>query len=275
MHVDGERPKAAPRRDRFLVVSAAVALLTLPVAYWLLEVDITTLWAPRARDLAGMLGSDAWPPRIGAGGMGELIADSIDTIALAVLAIALAWLVASPLSFVASRPADRAPTVHSWLRRALAWVTRLVLLIARAVPPPVWAFIVLLVVFPGLWPGAVALAIYNGGVLGRLQAELVENLDPEPANVLRASGATGFGTLTHAVVPAVSSKFVAVGLYRWEVAIRETVVVGVVGADGLGRRLDEQTSAFDFDGILATIIALLVVTVAVDVASAFVRSSLR
>jgi phosphonate transport system permease protein len=83
------------------------------------------------------------------------------------------------------------------------------------------------------------------------------------------------GVLAYATVPAVSAKFVALGLYRWEVAIRETVVVGVVGAGGLGRRLDEQTSAFDFGGILATIIALLVVTVVVDIASAFVRSSLR
>jgi phosphonate transport system permease protein len=78
-----------------------------------------------------------------------------------------------------------------------------------------------------------------------------------------------------ATVPAVASRFAGLGLYRWEVAIRETVIVGVVGAAGLGRRLDEQTSSFDYDGILATILALLAVTVMVDLASAAIRRTLR
>jgi phosphonate transport system permease protein len=121
----------------------------------------------------------------------------------------------------------------------------------------------------------VALAIYNAGVLGRLQAEVLENSDRRPADLLRASGATATGALTMATVPAVSSRFAALGLYRWEVAIRETVIVGVVGAAGLGRRLDQQTSAFDYDGILATIVALLVVTIVVDISSAAIRRSLR
>ena len=88
-------------------------------------------------------------------------------------------------------------------------------------------------------------------------------------------GATAVAALAYATVPAVSSRFVALGLYRWEVAIRETVIVGVVGAAGLGRRLDEQTSSFDYDGIAMTIVALLVVTVIVDFVSAGVRRSLR
>jgi phosphonate transport system permease protein len=78
-----------------------------------------------------------------------------------------------------------------------------------------------------------------------------------------------------ATVPAVSGRFVSLGLYRWEVAIRETVIVGVVGAAGLGRRLDEQTSAFDYQGILATILALIAVTVAGDLASGSIRRSIR
>jgi phosphonate transport system permease protein len=82
-------------------------------------------------------------------------------------------------------------------------------------------------------------------------------------------------TLTFATIPAVAGRFTALGLYRWEVAIRETVIVGVVGAAGLGRRLDEQTSSFDYDGILATILALFAVTIAVDVASASIRRSIH
>lgn len=264
----------APERDRFLQASALVCAVGVPIAIWRLDLDFSTLFAPRARRLAGELAADAWPPQIGAGGLGGLVSDSLDTIALAVLSIALAWGLASPIAFVAQRPRNTTGFGGA-VRRVVSTVVRFVLLIARSVPPPVWAFVVVFVLFPGLWPGVVALAIYNGGVLGRLQAEVIENGDHRPAEVLAATGATAPGALAYATVPAVSGRFAALGLYRWEVAIRETVIVGVVGAAGLGRRLDEQTSSFDYDGILATIFALLVVTLMVDVASSSIRRTLR
>ncbi len=278
MGIDDRRRSTAstrPGRDRFLFVSSGLAALGIPVAIWRLGLDVRTLWDQRARRLAAELVDNAWPPQVGRGGWGQLFSDSLDTIALAVLSIALAWVVASPIAFVARRPHRKVRGWRGAARRTTSMIVRFSMLVSRSVPPPVWAFIVVFVLFPGLWPGAVALAIYNVGILGRLQAEVVENADQRPAEALAAIGATGAGALTVATVPAVSGRFVALGLYRWEVAIRETVIVGVVGAAGLGRRLDEQTSSFDYDGVLATIVALLVVTVAVDIASASIRRTLR
>lgn len=271
-HVN-ERPP--PGRDRFLTASAVVFIVGVLVSSWRLKLDIGSLWDRRARTLAAELIGDAWPPRLGIEGLGGLVGDSVDTIALAVLSTALAWAVASPIAFVARRPSVARPGARSLLRRLGSALVRFVLLVSRSVPPPVWAFVVVFVLFPGLWPGVVALAIYNAGVLGRLQTEVLENGDERPAEVLAAMGASAPGALTVATVPAVAGRFTALGLYRWEVAIRETVIVGVVGAAGLGRRLDEQTSSFDYDGILASILALLVVTVVVDVASASIRRSIR
>lgn len=264
-----------PSADRFLRLSALVFALAVPVAWWRLGIDVTSLWDERARRLAGELVADSWPPEIGDGGVRELLDDSLDTIALAVLSIVLAIALATPLAFLARRPGRRHAGRGALARRVGAMLLRFVLLIMRSVPPPVWAFVIVFVLFPGLWPGAVALAIYNAGVLGRLQGEVLENMDQRPARQLTATGATAAGALTVATVPAVSGRFVALGLYRWEVAVRETVIVGVVGAAGLGRRLDEQTSAFDYDGILATIVALFVVTIVVDFASAAIRRTLR
>jgi phosphonate transport system permease protein len=282
MHAIIEAPAAIctdvqskPARDVFLRASAIIYTLGVPIAIWRLGLDFSTLWAPRARSLAAELVSDAWPPEIGAGGLAGLVDDSLNTIALAVLSIALAWSVASPIAFLAKRPHTRVGGLRSVIRRLASALVRFVLLVSRSVPPPVWAFVVVFVLFPGLWPGVVALAIYNVGVLARLQAEVVENGDQRPAEVLAAMGATAPGALTLATIPAVAGRFTALGLYRWEVAIRETVIVGVVGAAGLGRRLDEQTSSFNYDGILATILALLVVTISVDVASASIRRTIR
>lgn len=264
-----------PRRDRFVGMSAVLVAIGVPIAAWRLGLDVTTLWDQRARTLSAELVSDAWPPQVGSGGWSQLISDSLDTIALAALSIALAWLIASPIAFLARRPQRRADGTRGVVRGLASAVLRFSMLISRSVPPPVWAFIVVFVLFPGLWPGVVALAIYNAGILGRLQAEVVENADQRPAETLAAMGASSSGALTVATVPSVSGRFVALGLYRWEVAVRETVIVGVVGAAGLGRRLDEQTSSFDYDGILATIVALIVVTVMVDLASASIRRTLR
>lgn len=274
MHVNLNN-RSVPRRDPFAMGSALVLTVLLPLAYWWLEIDITSLWNGRARRLTRELVADSWPPSVGDGGLSDLISDSADTIALAVLSIAMAFVIGSILAFVASRPPAVSGTRPHLIRLGAGALVRLVLLISRSVPPPVWAFVVVFVLFPGLWPGAVALALYNAGVLGRLQAEVVENADPTAAKAMRASGASASGALMFATVPAVSTRFVALGLYRWEVAIRETVIVGVVGAAGLGRRLDEQTSSFDYDGIVATIIALFVVTLAVDLVSAAIRRTLR
>jgi len=278
MHLADDRLRVAPRRDRFLVASAAVFVVATLVASWWLSVDPTNLWSDRTRTLTAGLLADSWPPQVGRGGLGELVADSLDTVALAVLSIFGAVVLAFPLALVAARrgqqPRHGSP-FGAVARTGIGRLVRFVLLVARAVPLPVTAFIVVFVVFPGLWPGAVALAIYNAGVLGRLAAEVIENVDRTPAAALRAGGASRFGALLFATLPAVGAKFAALGLYRWEVAIRETVVVGVVGAAGLGRRLDEQSSAFDYDGIVATIIALIVVTLLVDLTSAAVRRSVR
>lgn len=79
---------------------------------------------------------------------------------------------------------------------------RLGLLVLRAVPPPVWALVCPFVLYPGVLPGAVALAIYNLGVLGRLMAETVENLEERPQAALHALGATRAGAFLYAALPS-------------------------------------------------------------------------
>lgn len=268
-------PTRVPRRDAVLTGSFAALVASVPLAWWWLELDVSGLWAERARTLAGELVDDLWPPDLGQGGWAELLAVSADTVALAVLALVIAAPLAAGAAFVAHRPDRRPSSLASWASAAVTTTARLLLLVARSVPPPVWALLAVFAFRPGLWPGAIALGIYNLGVLGRLQAEVVENLDDRPAAAMAAAGAMPIGSFAYATVPAVAGRFAALGLYRWEVAIRETVMVGVVGAAGLGRRLAEQTSSFDYDGIAATLLALLAVTVLVDVVSAAVRRSLR
>ena len=105
----------------------------------------------------------------------------------------------------------------------------------RAVPAPIWALMLLFVLFPGILPGALALAIYNMGVLGRLMAEVTENLDDRPAQAIRGLGAGRGSVFLYGTAPTAAPRYTGYSLYRWELAIRETVIVGLVGAGGLGR----------------------------------------
>ena len=149
------------------------------------------------------------------------------------------------------------------------------MLFARAVPEPIWALIFLFVLFPGILPGAIALAIHNLGILGRLMAEVIENLDERPLHSLKALGATQSQVFLYGILPLTLPRFLAYILYRWEVCIRATVIVGLVGAGGLGRLLTEQLSSFDYKGLLSTLIVFLGLTFVVDMISASIRRSLK
>lgn len=242
----------------------------LVVASWLyLGPDFDRLFSARTRELLDDITSAAWPPALPADGWTGLARRSIDTLQMSLLAIAIASGLAVLAAFLAARGGP------SPLRRLLATGARLVLLVTRAIPSPVWALLVLFVLFPGPLPGAIALGLYNFGILGRLMAEVVENLDTRPGDALLGAGAGRLATFAYATVPLSATRFAAYSLYRWEVTVRETVVVGVVGAGGLGRLLEQQRAAFDYPGMLATVMALVVVCIVVDLVSASARRSLR
>jgi len=256
----------AARRVRASVVGGLV--LVVGSALYL-GPDLGRLFTADTRSLFVHIVSASWPPSLPAGGWASLVSQAVATLQMSLIAIAMASTLAVGAAFVAARGGD---TVG---RRAAAGGARLLLLVTRAIPPPVWALLVLFVVFPGPLPGALALGIYNFGILGRLMAEVVENLDDRPRNALRTLGASEGAAFVYAALPMSLARFASYSLYRWEVAVRETVVVGIVGAGGLGRLLELQRAAFDYAGMTATVIALIAVSVVVDLISASARRALR
>ena len=254
-------------RRSWIVLAAAV-----PLAWWHVGLDLGSLWSARTRRLAGDLVGDLVPPRLGPGGWDELWGATIDTLAMATLATLIAMIGGLAFALAATRPHRPDASIA---RRAFSWCVRVVLLLFRAVPVPVWAFLVVLVLFPGIWPGAVALGVHNLGVLGRLFAEVIEDHDDRARRHLDASGASAGGQLLYGVLPVTGTRLIALGLYRWEVITRETVVVGVVGAAGLGRLIQEHLVARDFAAVLGAIGALVVLTYVVDAVSAGVRRAWR
>ena len=195
------------------------------------------------------------------------------TLAMSVLAIGLAGLAVLPTFLPGARNVSNgdlggAPS-RSWT--ALYYLVRLTFTLTRAVPELVWAMVIVFFLSPGVLPGAVALALHNYGVLGKLSAEVVENLDPGPARSLRASGAGNFQMLLYGILPQALPQFLTYLLYRWEVVIRTTVVVGFVSAGGLGREFRLSLSFFYYTDLTLIIVWYLILVIAVDLVSAGLR----
>lgn len=161
-----------------------------------------------------------------------------DTVVMSVLALGLAGLGA--LATVGH--AARSLTVGEFGRGGLVgWpvylVARSVHVVARSVPDVVWALLVVFVVQPGILAGAIALALHELGVLGRLGSDVIDGLDQGPLRSLRAAGAGRAALVAYGVLPQALPRLVTLLLYRWEVVVRATAAVGFITAAGLGYQL--------------------------------------
>lgn len=271
------RPRAGVRRHPggtaegtgWTRASLGLGLLLALASIAYLRLDLGRLLEARTWQRAGEMIDAALPPSLPST-WAELAADAAATVQMSVVAIVIGSLLGIIAAFLGAPGPGAGP-----LRRAIAALCRLLLLSIRAVSPPVWALLLLFVILPGPLPGALALGLYNAGVLGRLFTETLETMDRRPIDALRQLGAGPVQTFCYGVVPSVTGRFTAYALYRWEVTIRETVVVGVVGAGGLGRVLESQRASFDHSGMLTVVIALLLLSLLVDAASASARRAWR
>jgi phosphonate transport system permease protein len=272
---------ARPSTSRWTRSSAVVAVPALFLAWLASDVSLSGLTSPRTRELTVRLLDDMWPPALPPGGWPAL-ADAVpDTVAMAILAMAVAVITTVVVGPLATRPRPASmdertrPTSRLLLRWAAWWAARAVLLVLRSVPPTVWAVIALLALFPGVLPGALALGLYTGGILGRLVAEAWESVDIRPRDVLRAIGTSGWLASVTAVVPPSAHHLLTYTLYRFEVCIRETAIVGVVGAAGLGYLIAENLAAFRWPAVTTLLVASFALSVASEIVGRRIRHALR
>jgi phosphonate transport system permease protein len=283
----GNTPGAAgrePRQDGFLRLSWLAVGLALPLSWWGLRLDLAGLWSARTQRLVGEVLGTGWPAPPTGAELVHLAGLAWLTVAMSMVAIALAGLGGMLISLPAAqnfllpggllRPVGQRGG-SSWGAYGLLLVSRLILLVSRAIPAPIWALVLLFVMFPGVLPGALALAVHNFGILGRLMAEVNENLDDRPVRALSSLGASSLLVVAYGILPQNLGRFLAYILYRWEVCLRETVIVGLVGAGGLGRLLTEQISGFDFNGVAITLGVFVVLTMGVDAVSQRLRGLLQ
>ncbi|NJR40450.1 MAG: ABC transporter permease subunit [Leptolyngbyaceae cyanobacterium CSU_1_4] len=274
------RSNSRQRQGMGSALFLGIALL-IPFCFWYIHPDFSRLWTATTAERLREIYRASQPPDWSI--MPQLLHLSLETVVMSILAIALAavggLILAFPAAHTLFMPGGILNPHQPFQINSLPWLglllSRAVLLLTRAIPAPIWALMVVFVFFPGILPGAIALGLHNLGILGRLMAEVIENLDQRPLEALKAQGAPASLIFFYGVLPLSLPRFLAYALYRWEVCMRETVIVGLVGAGGLGRLLMEQLSSFDYRGMVLTLSCFLLLTFAVDWMSAKIRRSIR
>jgi phosphonate transport system permease protein len=158
--------------------------------------------------------------------------------------------------------------------RVLYYLSRGVIGFTRAVPDLVWALLFVTAVGLGPFPGGLALAVHSIGMLGRLFAETIENMDMAPIDALALTGANRMQVFTHGVVPTVLPALLGIGLYRLDENIRSSLVLGFVGAGGIGFELLTAMNLFQYREVSLLLIVIFVVVFAAERLSAICRERL-
>lgn len=180
----------------------------------------------------------------------------LETIVMGMMATLFGIVFSIPISFLAARNLMSG----SWFTMAIYYVTRTILNVIRAIEPLIWALIAVVWVGLGPFAGIIALTIHSIAALGKLYSEAIENIDPGPIEAVQATGATKLQTIMYAVVPQMISPFVSFSIYRWDINVRMSTIIGLVGGGGIGFLLVQYIRLLDYRsaGIAVWFIAITV-----------------
>lgn len=180
----------------------------------------------------------------------------IETIFMGMMATIFGIIFSVPVSFLAARNLMSG----SWITLTVYYVTRTILNIIRAIEPLIWALIAVVWVGLGPFAGIVALTIHSIAALGKLYSEAIESINPGPIEAIQATGATKLQTIMYAVVPQMIPPFVSFTIYRWDINVRMSTVIGMVGGGGIGFLLVQYIRLLEYRsaGIAVWFIALTV-----------------
>jgi phosphonate transport system permease protein len=268
-----------PQRDPALHSRWATVLL-IAVLLWplavLTEFNPAVLFDARSVRSTLRFMASFLPPRSDADFLWLLLHETWRTVAIATAGLTLAGLIAVPLALGASarlsisalaQPMATAPF-------ALRSVLRATMVVLRSVPELVWALLFVRVVGLGPTAGVLAIGIAYGGMLGKVSAEILEASDPAPTQALLRNGAGRLQALLFGALPQCAAELVSYTVYRWECAIRASVVLGFVGAGGLGQMLDSAAKMFSGGEVCTILLVFIALVAASDRISAVLRRAM-
>ena len=257
------------RRDPLAVSRLSMTLLIVLLAWPVLkgaEFNPGALFGAENLKVIGRFLAAFLPPQTGAEFLSELFKASLQTLAIATTGMVLALLVAVPLAYRVSRVCRSHP--------GLQLIMRGLLTVLRGIPELVWALLFVRVMGLGPAAGVLALGLTYGGMLAKVYAEIMESVDQTPARALQAAGASRPVAMLYGLLPLAAKELVSYTVYRWECALRASVVMGFVGAGGLGQLMDQAMKMLNGGEACSVLIVFLCLVVLADSLSTWLRQAL-
>lgn len=243
-----------------------LALVALTVWCWN-EMTRDTIWAfvhdaPRqAADIAGRM----MPPRWSY--MERLWKPLWDTLNIATLGTLAGTLIAVPVAFLAAR--NTTPSALFARPAAL-----FIIVASRSINSLIWALLLVAIIGPGLLAGTIAIALRSIGFIGKLLYEAIEEIDETQVEAVAATGASRWQVMDYAIVPQVLPAFAGITVFRWDINIRESTILGLVGAGGIGLQLQSSLNTLAWSQVSLIFLVILATVVASEWVSARVRAAI-
>lgn len=219
---------------------------------------------------------DFFPPKIEPSFLGLVLRETWRTVAIATAGIALALVVAIPLTLISVRVLSisaltgRMSPGAAVLRQLVRWL----LILLRSVPELIWALVFVRVVGLGPTAGVIAIALTYGGMLGKVYGEILESGDAHATTSLLRNGSGRMQSFLYGLLPQNAAELTSYTVYRWECAIRSSAVLGFVGAGGLGQQMDTSMKMFAGAEVCTMLIMFMLLVWLADYASAWLRRNL-
>jgi phosphonate transport system permease protein len=256
-----QRHTPAQRIARWLVWLCCVAAVV-----WAVEsIDIIPEFLADAPEQMADLLIRMWPPNI-AHYWPDVHNALIETLHIATLGTLFCFVLAVPLALMAAR--NICPI------RPLNYIAQFGLVASRSVNSLVWALLFVAVFGPGPAAGVFAIAFRSVGFVGKLLSEALEETAGGPREALRAAGASWSAEMLKGVWPQVQPAFWGIALFRWDINVRESAVLGLVGAGGIGLVLDDAINFFQWDRVSTILLAILGVVLIAEIVVTRIRSRL-
>ncbi|KLN33379.1 phosphate starvation-inducible protein PhoH [Cellulosimicrobium funkei] len=255
------RPRTTHRQLVLRGLAGGAVVATL-VAASSIGLDLPTLVAG-GEDVANLV-ERMLPPRVD--DPARIATLALDTVLMAFLGTVLATVLSVPLAFLAARTTTPHP--------AVATVARAVITFCRAVPDLVFAVLFVRALGLGVLPGVLALALHSVGMLGKLFADAIEDADPGPREAVRSVGVGRLRELLNGVVPQVVPAWVSAFVYRVDINLRTSVVLGFVGAGGIGFALQDALRGLVYPKALGIVAVILVLIAVMELLAVAVRRTL-
>ncbi|MBI2288959.1 MAG: ABC transporter permease subunit [Betaproteobacteria bacterium] len=262
-------PAALPR----LALTAVIVLLLWP-GFRLAEFDLGVLFDPRNREIMGRFLGTFFPLELSADFLRLVLKSTLETLAIATAGMAIAMAIALPLSLMVTRSLSISrigPGPGRWSGRAARVPARFTLMFFRSIPEIVWALLFVRAVGLGPAAGVLAIGITYGGMLGKVYSEIFESGDTRPAVALLETGGGRLAAFCYGMWPVALPELVSYTVYRWECAVRASVIMGFVGAGGLGQQMELSMRMLSGGEVSTILIVFLLLVMLADTVSAWLR----